>query len=231
MHMQLDLRFPTNDTISDIISRSVPPLSSMLLFPGVLSSLSDFEQAYSEPIMDPSAGEQEMDVSEAIRLKRAVRTYSPKPVSDEAVTQILNAGRRAQSSKNTQPWHFVAIRDRQILEDLAKLGTYTDHLAHAPLGIAIITPDPAQRWSIMFDAGQAAAYMQLAAWELGIGSCIATIHNPEPARPLLGFPKDMHLRVALSFGYSDDPKLMNVEPHKGGRRSIKDVVHYDRWKG
>ncbi len=171
-----------------------------------------------------------MDVAEAVRLKRAVRAYSTKPVGDEAVTQILNAGRRAQSSKNTQPWHFIAIRDRKTLEDLAKLGAYADHLAHAPLGIAIITPDPAQRWSVMFDAGQAAAYMQLAAWELGIGSCIASIHNSEPARPLLGFPNNMHLRAAISFGYSEDPKLMHAKPIKGGRRSIKDVAHFDHWQ-
>ena len=172
-----------------------------------------------------------MDIAQAIRLKRAVRAYASKPVSDEIVAQILYAGRRAQSSKNTQPWHFIAIRDRKILQELAQLGTYAGHLAHAPLGIAIITPDPAQRWSIMFDAGQAAAFMQLAAWELGVGSCIASIHNPEPARPLLGFPQDMHLRAALSFGYAEDPKLMHAEPVKGGRRTAQDVVHYDRWQG
>ncbi len=170
-----------------------------------------------------------MDVAEAIHLKRAVRAYTTRPVRDEVVTKIINAGRRAQSSKNTQPWHFIAIRDRKILEDLAQLGIYADHLAHAPLGIAIITPDPAQRWSIMFDAGQAAAFMQLAAWEMGIGSCIASIHDPEPARPLLGFPQDMHLRATLSFGYAEDPKVMHAAPVKGGRRTTQDVVHYDRW--
>lgn len=170
-----------------------------------------------------------MDVAKAIRLKRAVRSYSAKPIADEALAQILNAGRRAQSSKNSQPWHFIAIRDRTMLKQLAQLGTYAEHLAHAPLGIAIITPDPALRWSIMFDAGQAAAFMQLAAWELGIGSCIATIHDPDPAKPLLGLPPDMHLRAALSFGYSEDPKLMQAEPVKGGRRTVEDVVHFDRW--
>jgi nitroreductase len=171
-----------------------------------------------------------MNVSDAIRLKRAVRTYASKPISDVAIEEILNAGRRAQSSKNSQPWHFIVIRQRRTLEALSRLGKFAEHLSHAPLGIAIITPDPAQRWSIMFDAGQAAAFMQLAAWEMGIGSCIATIYEPEQARVLLGFPKDLHLRAALSFGYSIDPERMVAEPTKGGRRAIRDVVHYDRWQ-
>ena len=170
-----------------------------------------------------------MEVFQAIRLKRAIREYSNENIPDEALAAILHAGRRAQSSKNTQPWHFIAIRDRKMLRDLAKLGNYADHLAQAALGIAILTPDPKQRWSIMFDAGQAAAYMQLAAWELGIGSCIATIHNPEPARPLLGFPEDLHVRVALSFGFAKDPAKMKAKPRKVGRRDIDDVVHFERW--
>ena len=170
-----------------------------------------------------------MEVAEAIRLKRAIRKFREEPIPDDALDHILYAGRRAQSSKNTQPWHFIAIRDRKMLEDLAQLGNYADHLAQAALGIAILTPDPTQRWSIMFDAGQAAAYMQLAAWELGIGSCIATIHNYEPSRALLGFPQDLHLHVALSFGYAQDPMQMHAGPRKAGRRSVEDVVHFDRW--
>jgi nitroreductase len=170
-----------------------------------------------------------MNVAEAIRLKRAVRAYTSKPVSDDAVSKILNAGRRAQSSKNTQPWNFIAIKDRKVLDELAQLGKFTAHLSQAPLGVAIITPDPAQRWSIMFDAGQAAAYMQLAAWELGIGSCLGTIYEPDAARSILGFPEDMHLRATISFGYPDDPNQMHAEPMSGGRRALDEIIHFDRW--
>src|SRR5919109_160021 len=113
-----------------------------------------------------------MDVSEAIRTKRAVRQFEPRPLPEAAVRAILNAGRRAQSSKNTQPWHFVAVQQRVTLEALAQLGNWAGHLAGAALGVVLVTPDPAIRWSIMFDTGQAAAYMQLAAWELGVGSCL-----------------------------------------------------------
>jgi len=170
-----------------------------------------------------------MNVNEAIRTKRAVREFEDRPLPEEAVQVILNAGRRAQSSKNTQPWQFIAIRDRAILEALSHLGTYAGHLAGAALGVALLTPDPGERFQILFDAGQAAAYMQLAAWELGIGSCPATIYEPEKARKLLGFPPDLHLRFALSFGYALNPDFMTRPPRKGGRRPLEEMVHWDRW--
>jgi nitroreductase len=170
-----------------------------------------------------------MDVSESIRMKRAVRQFAQQPLPEEIVHHILNAGRRAQSAKNTQPWHFIAILDPDTLEELSHLGTYAGHLKEAALGVAILTPSPSQRYSIMFDAGQAAAYMQLAAWELGVGSCLATIYEPDAARELLGFPLDLHLNVAISFGYPADPQILNLPPKAGGRRSFSDTVHYDHW--
>ena len=104
-----------------------------------------------------------MNVLEAIRRKRAVRQYKEEPLSEEVVETILLAGRRAQSSKNSQPWSFIAIRDKETLVKLSQMGDFATHLPTAALAVAILTPDPAQRWSVMFDAGQAAAYMQLAA--------------------------------------------------------------------
>lgn len=170
-----------------------------------------------------------MDVSESIRMKRAVRQYAQQSIPEDVVHNILNAGRRAQSAKNTQPWHFIAIREADTLEALSNFGTYAGHLNGAALGVAILTPNPSQRYSIMFDAGQAAAYMQLAALEMGVGSCLATIYEPEDARELLGFPDDLHLNVAISFGYPADPEILNAPPKAGGRKSFSEIVYFDRW--
>ena len=170
-----------------------------------------------------------MNVSEAIRMKRAVRTFQEKPLPDDVVHSILNAGRRSQSSKNDQGWQFIAIRDKTILSALSKTGTYAGHLAGAALGIAIVTPDPEGKFQDLFDAGQAAAYMQLAAWELGVGSCLASIYEPEKAREILGFPADWHLRIAISFGYPVDEEKLSAAPKKGGRRPLEEVVHWDKW--
>ena len=170
-----------------------------------------------------------MNVNEAIRTKRAVRQYSDRPLSQEAVKTILNAGRREKKKKNMQPWHFIAIQNKNTLQSLAESGTYAGHLANAALGIAILTPPPEQRFSIMFDAGQAGAYMQLAAWEMGVGSCLGTIYETEKARQLLGFPSDLHIRIAISFGYPLSPEVINAPPQSGGRRPFDELVHWDSW--
>ncbi|GAP08457.1 nitroreductase [Anaerolinea thermolimosa] len=170
-----------------------------------------------------------MNVSEAIQHKRAVREFSTQPLPEEVIRAILQAGRRSQSSKNTQPWHFIAITDRDILRGLSECGTWAGHLAGAALGVAILTPDPTEKFQVMFDAGQAAAYMQLAAWELGVGSCLASIYEPEKARALLGFPAEWHLRIAISFGYPLDPSVLVQPNRKGGRRPLEEIVHRERW--
>ena len=170
-----------------------------------------------------------MNVADAIRLKRAVRKFQDTPLPEEIVNAILNAGRRSQSSKNEQTWHFIAIRDKSILKALSECGQWAGHLTGAALGIAIVTPDPEGKFQIMFDAGQAAAFMQLAAWELGVGSVPASIYEPEKAREILGFPAEWHLRIALSFGYPLDEEKISAAPKKGGRRSLEEVVHWERW--
>ncbi|HJR80395.1 MAG TPA: nitroreductase family protein [Anaerolineales bacterium] len=170
-----------------------------------------------------------MNVSDAIRTKRAVRKFQEKPLPEDVVRDILNAGRRSQSSKNEQTWQFIAIQDRAILKGLSVCGTWAGHLAGAALGVAILTPDPTAKFQIMFDAGQAAAYMQLFAWELGVGSCPASIYEHEKAREILGFPTEWHLRIALSFGYPADEAKLTAAPKQGGRRSLEEILHWDTW--
>lgn len=170
-----------------------------------------------------------MDVKEALRTKRAVRKFQEKPLTDEAIRAILNAGRRAQSSKNNQDWRFIAITDKTILNELSQCGEFAGHLAGAAMAVAILTPDPTGKFQYLFDAGQAAAFMQLAAWEMGIGSCPASIYDPQRARAILGFPPEWHLRIALSFGYPLEERKLSAPPKKGGRKSMEEVTHWERW--
>lgn len=170
-----------------------------------------------------------MDVADAIRTKRAIRHFAATPLPEEILLTILRAGRRAQSSKNTQPWQFIVVRDPERLRALASLGQYADHIAGAAAAIVILTPDPTQRWSILFDAGQAAAYMQLAAWEQGVGSCLATIYATDEARRLLNFPSDWNAHVALSFGFPAEPAEMSRPPRSGGRKPPDELFHHEEW--
>jgi nitroreductase len=99
-----------------------------------------------------------MNVSDAIRLKRAVRTFKNEPLPEDVVHAILNAGRRSQSSKNTQPWHFIAILDKATLKALSELGDWAGHLAGAALGVALVHPDPVEKFQTLFDIGQAVSH-------------------------------------------------------------------------
>jgi len=170
-----------------------------------------------------------MDVARAIRDKHAIRSFLPAPIPDPVVQEILRAGRRAQSAKNFQPWHFLAVRERAALERLSLTGKWAGHLAGAALGIVIATLDPAQKFTIAFDAGQAAAYMQLAAWELGIGSCLASLYETDEVRRILAIPPEWHAHIAISFGYFDPQKQPPSGVLQPGRKPFDEIVHWETW--
>lgn len=173
-----------------------------------------------------------MNVWDAIRTKRMVRRFDPRPLEPADLERILDAGRHAGSSKNLQRWDFVVVDDRELLSRLAGVGPYAGHLAGATVAVALVTPDPmidGQPMSVMWDLGLAAQNMMLAAWELGIGSCPATVYQQALARTLLGYPEDRHCEYLLSFGYPADPADLTRAPKAGGRRSLAEVVHRGRW--
>jgi nitroreductase len=166
-----------------------------------------------------------MDVIDAIHSRRAVRKFSDEPVSQEHIEAILRAGARAQSSKNTQPWRFVVIRDRAMLETLSKLGDFAWHVAGANFAVALVGAADST-WN-SFDLGQAAAQMQLAAHALGVGSCIAAMYKRDEAKQVLGIPSDRNFFCVISFGYPSEAH----EPFKmGGRKPISDLAMWDRWQ-
>ncbi len=168
----------------------------------------------------------------AIATRRAIREFSERPLEEAHLERILRAGRRANSSKNLQRWSFIVCRDRAHLVELSAVGPWAGHLAGAAVGIALVTPDPRASeapLSVMFDLGQAADSMMLAAWELGVGSVPATVYEQDLARDLLGYPADHHCEFLLSFGYPADPTDLTRPAAAGGRRPLDDLVHEERW--
>jgi nitroreductase len=173
-----------------------------------------------------------MDVWSAIRTKRMVRRFDARPLAPEHLTRIVDAGRHAGSSKNQQNWDFVVVEDRDRLRRLSEVGPYAGHLAGAAAAVALVTPDPrapGASLSLAWDAGLAAENMMLAAWELGVGSCPATVYEQAVARESLGFPEDRFCGWILSFGYPADPADLTRPPKQGGRKSLDEVVHREQW--
>ena len=169
---------------------------------------------------------------DAIRSRRVIRRFADRPLAPEHLDRIVRAGRRANSSKNQQRWAFIVCEDRAHLKELSAVGPWAGHLASAAVGIALVTPDPKTAdapLSVMFDLGQAADSMMLAAWDLGIGSVPATVFDHDLVQRLLGYPDGHHCEFLLSFGYPADAADLTRPLKPGGRLPLDDLVHRERW--
>jgi nitroreductase len=172
-----------------------------------------------------------METWQAINSVRVVRQFTDKPLAAEHLDRILNAGRRTGSSKNEQRWAFIVVRDRKLLGKLAKVGRYAGHLAGAAAAVALVTPDAKgpRNNSVMWDMGRAAQNMVLAAWDAGLGSIPATVYDHDLVSRLLNLPPDQRCDFLLSFGHPADKSKFTAPNKPGGRLSLQDVVHEERW--
>ena len=131
-----------------------------------------------------------MDTFLAIASKRDVRDYSDAPIPHDVRTRILDAGRLAGSSRNTQKWEFVVVSGA-AQKRLADAVYAPENVRRATLVVAIVGEAGA------FDAGRCSQNMMLAAWAKGVGSCPNGIRDPEAAVEICGGD----VRAIISFGY------------------------------
>ena len=149
-----------------------------------------------------------MDAFLAIASRREVRDYRDEALPDDVVRRILEAGRASGSSKNHQPWRFVVVRSRAVLDALAQT-VFTPSNLRAPLFVALLTDDHPRA---AFDGGRAAQNMLLAAWSDGVGGCPNGFADAAAARELLGVRAAQQLLVGLSFGYPARPRRPERRP-------------------
>lgn len=172
-----------------------------------------------------------METWDAVRARRNVRQYTDQPIAREDLERILEAGRRAPSSQNWQPWDFVVVTDREQLVELAKAWEMGGkHIAASAATIALVGREPEDarhRDWLMYDFGQATANMMLTAVDLGIGSGHSAVGDQARARHVLGLPDDHFAAYMIGLGHPADRPLRPVaEP---ARRPFGEVVHWDRW--
>ena len=153
----------------------------------------------------------------------AVRKYQDKPVPDDVVGRIVEAGRLTGSSKNLQPWHFVVVRNRETLSALGAMAVSGPYIAQAPLAVAVAH----EKESVygVSDASRAVQSMMLSAWEDGVGSNWVGFSNLAKPAEALGIPASHSLMAILSFGYPVD----KIGRGKKRRKPLGDVVSNERF--
>ena len=167
-----------------------------------------------------------MDAYKAIIGKRDRRDYDGRPIPDDVMQRILQAGRMAGSSSNTQPIRFIVLRDAAQKQAMAPAGPGTAPLVNAPLSIVIVL----KKGSRDFDVGRAAQNMMVAAWVEGVHSCPIGLRQTEVSKAVLGLPDDYEAAIGVSFGYPAAAPSGNVtERAPSPRLPLEDLVHYERW--
>lgn len=171
-----------------------------------------------------------METWDAIASRRNVREFTEQPLPQEALERILEAGWRAPSSRNWQPWDFVVVTDRAQLQELSGVWQGGGHIAGAAAAVAIVIDDYAEtreREIALYDLGQASLQMMVAAADLGIGSGHSAVADQELARRVLGLPEGKRLQYVIDFGYPADRPLKPIRRPK--RRPFEEVVHRARF--
>jgi nitroreductase len=166
-------------------------------------------------------------VVEQLRL-RQIRTYSPEPVSDVVVAELLQIARSSGSWANSQPWHFVVIRDRDTLRRISKLRPFMAWLADVPLAIVLDGAGTSQA----YDEGRVTERLLVGAHMLGLGAGTAWFGGDAEdaeAKRILGIPAERTARSLVAVGHpraAKDP-VLDVLPR--GRKPLSELVSYERW--
>ena len=168
-----------------------------------------------------------METWDAMTSRRNVREFSDSALNPDDLDRILEAGRRTPSARNSQPWDFILVTDKEQRAALAGTWRGAWHVANAPAVIAIVAPLPAEAPTLSFDLGQATMSMMLMAADLGVGTAHASVADQNLARTILGFPEDRFCSNLISTGIPADGPLRPIKNLK--RRPFTEVVHRERW--
>ncbi len=163
-----------------------------------------------------------MDVFEAVRTVLSVRKYQNKPVPQDVIHRVVEAGRLTASSMNGQPWHFIVVEDQNTLRKLGELVKTGPYVAQSAFTIVVAMQDT--KFSVS-DGSRAIQSMILTAWDAGVGSNWAGFMNIDDVKPVLGIPNDLFVLAAVPFGYPAQP----TGKGKKQRKSLSEVASLNKY--
>jgi len=153
-----------------------------------------------------------VDVFEAVRTILAVRSYRDKPVPEDVVHRIVEAGHLSASSMNLQPWHFVVVQEREMLRRLGQAVKTGPYIARSRLAIAVAV-EKNSRFGVS-DGSRAVQNMMLVAWEAGVGSNWTGFGGLDEVAKLLGIHDELDVLTVIPFGYPDRPVGRGLKKRK-----------------
>ena len=173
------------------------------------------------------------DAVEEIRKVRQARLFEPKPVPDDVLNELLEVARWTGSSRNTQPWHFVVVRDKARLRELSRLRDPINWVADAPVAIAIVLDGKGEAESESYDEGRVTERVLIAARLLGLGGGTAWYlgdENEARAKELLGIPAERTARSMIVLGYPTTTVDHRPNKNTPGRKPMDEIVSYERFE-
>jgi nitroreductase len=161
------------------------------------------------------------EVLNLLKERRSIRCFSDKKIPDNELKMILEAGRWAPSASNRQAWKFIVIKNKKLIDKLAKTAIYGKFVKEAPLLIAIVGfvhENP--NWYVQ-DTTLASMNMMLMAWALDIGTCWIGSMDRDKAKEMLGIDEDDFLLTILPFGYLSKPV-----PEPTYRKDLDEITEF-----
>lgn len=168
------------------------------------------------------------ELIEFLRGQRQTREFTDEPVSEEDLQEILDVMRWTGSSKNSQPWQFVVVRDPSIKAEIAKATQYTGWIVNAPVVMVIVTEGDVPK-AHAYDEGRVSERVLLACQALGLGSGVVTF-APQAAMDLvknaLHIPHGHSVYSAVALGH---PAPVTRTNPNAGRKPLGELVHWNRF--
>ena len=140
-----------------------------------------------------------MEVLQAIRARRSVRSYRSEPIPDEALSRMLEAARLAPSAMNYQPWRFIVVRSQDKKDMIARSGIFGRFLSQAPV-VIVACGDTGSKYHV-HDTCIALEHIVLAATSEGLGTCWIVSFNEQTVKELLKIPERFKVVALVSIGY------------------------------
>ena len=169
-----------------------------------------------------------METLKAIFTRRSIRKYSGNEVTDEQLELLLRSAMQAPSARNKQPWHFIVIKDRGMLKELATAHPYGEMLQQAGAAIVICgdrTIEETESY-LLQNCSAATQNLLLAAHDLGLGAVWLGLHPREDRisslKAILKFPDHILPVSMISLGQPN-------EVREDQDRYLVDRIHIDKW--